>query len=173
MIDIGKRISYLRKKNSMTLSELARASGLSVSMISQVERNIITPSVSTLFVLAKIFGVKPSYFLEEELDEISIIRKSDENVFLRKIFALEVSENLFVYELNLKEKDKKNINISPLKGFSSVFCFVKGAYAFEFRKEKYSVSEGDAIFLRENDKSVVINCEKEGKIVLIRFKNNI
>ncbi|MGC8729348.1 MAG: helix-turn-helix domain-containing protein [Elusimicrobiales bacterium] len=173
MIDIGKRISYLRRKNSMTLSELARASGLSVSMISQVERNIITPSVSTLFVLSKIFGVKPSYFLEEEIDEIFIIRKSNENVFLRKIFAMEVSENLFVYEINLKEKDKKNINIGPLKGFSFVFYFVKGVYSFEFRKEKYSVSEGDAVFLRENDKSVIINCEKEGKIVLIRFKNNI
>lgn len=173
MIDIGKRVSYLRRKNSMTLSELAKASGLSVSMISQVERNIITPSVSTLFVFSKIFGVKPSYFLEEELEEISVIRKSNENIFLKKIFALEVSENLFIYEINFKEKDRKNLNISPLKGFFSFFYVVKGVYTFEFRKEKYSVSEGDSIFLRENDKSAVINCEKEGKMVLIRFKNNI
>lgn len=45
---VGEAVRRLRKARGMTLQELADASGVSVGMLSQVERNLSSPSVRVL-----------------------------------------------------------------------------------------------------------------------------
>jgi transcriptional regulator with XRE-family HTH domain len=52
----------LRKERGMTLSDLSRASGLSVSFLSQVERDASNLSVSALYKVSKALGVNISWF---------------------------------------------------------------------------------------------------------------
>lgn len=47
-MNIGQRIRRLRKVRDLTLEELARATDLSQPFISQIERDIKTPSIGTL-----------------------------------------------------------------------------------------------------------------------------
>ena len=49
---LGHRVLRLRRESQMTQSELAVASGLTVSYLSRVENNHVTPSVATLSKLA-------------------------------------------------------------------------------------------------------------------------
>lgn len=53
---IGERLKELRAAKGLSLREVARRSGLSATMISQVERDVTHPSLSTLRKLSAVFG---------------------------------------------------------------------------------------------------------------------
>jgi transcriptional regulator with XRE-family HTH domain len=53
---IGERLKELRVARNLSLREVARRSGLSATMISQVERDVTHPSLSTLRKLSAVFG---------------------------------------------------------------------------------------------------------------------
>ena len=45
---LGEHVRNIRKKRGITLKELAEKTGLSIGYISQIERNLTDPSLSTL-----------------------------------------------------------------------------------------------------------------------------
>ena len=47
-MDIGHKIKQLRVQNGLTLEELASRSELTKGFLSQLERNLTSPSISTL-----------------------------------------------------------------------------------------------------------------------------
>ena len=47
-MEIGKKIKALRTKNGLTLEELASRSELTKGFLSQLERDLTSPSISTL-----------------------------------------------------------------------------------------------------------------------------
>ncbi len=61
---IGGRLRELRKGGSLTLKQLANRTGLSVSLISQIELGKSAASMSTLHKLATALQVKMTYFFE-------------------------------------------------------------------------------------------------------------
>ena len=61
---VGGRLRELRKGGSLTLKQLANRTGLSVSLISQIELGKSAASMSTLHKLATALQVKMTYFFE-------------------------------------------------------------------------------------------------------------
>jgi transcriptional regulator with XRE-family HTH domain len=55
--EVGTKIKSLRKLLDMSLQEVSAASGVSVGQISQIERGLSSPSVSTLVSLCQALGV--------------------------------------------------------------------------------------------------------------------
>ncbi len=55
---IGKTIRGLRKDEKLTLKQLSRRTGLSVSLLSQIERAESSASVSSLYKISSALGVK-------------------------------------------------------------------------------------------------------------------
>ena len=51
-LNIGSRLGDLRKRKQMTLDQLSSKSGVSKSILSQIERNISNPTVSTMMRIA-------------------------------------------------------------------------------------------------------------------------
>lgn len=62
--NIGRRIREQRHSRPLTLKQLANRTGLSVSLISQIELGKSAASMSTLHKLAAALGVKMTYFFE-------------------------------------------------------------------------------------------------------------
>ncbi len=56
-MDIGDKIRFLRKKNSLTLKDLHLKTGLSISFISDIENKRRKPSIENLKLLADTFSV--------------------------------------------------------------------------------------------------------------------
>jgi len=54
---IGERLREARQAGGLTVREVARRVGVSPSLISQIERNKVTPSVSTLWSLVTVLGL--------------------------------------------------------------------------------------------------------------------
>ncbi|NMB12297.1 MAG: helix-turn-helix transcriptional regulator, partial [Firmicutes bacterium] len=56
-MSLGSQIRTTRNEKGLTLAEVAEATGLTASLLSQVERDITSPSVSTLKKIGDALGV--------------------------------------------------------------------------------------------------------------------
>lgn len=65
MLDIGSKIMTLRKKFSLSQSELAKKVEVSRTIIGNYERNENTPSIDILLKIANTFDVSVDYLIGE------------------------------------------------------------------------------------------------------------
>ena len=66
---IGARLKELRKTKGLSITELAEKSGVSTGLISQIERDLVVPSVVNLYRIAQALGTDINYFKEYRLNE--------------------------------------------------------------------------------------------------------
>lgn len=76
---IGMRLRDLRLARGVGVRELARQIGVSPSMLSQIERGSVNPSVSTLFRLAEALGTSTDSFFREDPPVVGgpVVRRAD------------------------------------------------------------------------------------------------
>jgi transcriptional regulator with XRE-family HTH domain len=56
-VQFGRRLRQLRRQKDLTQEQLADAAGISVDMLSNIERGVNAPSFETLAKLARVLGV--------------------------------------------------------------------------------------------------------------------
>lgn len=76
-MDIGSKLKDLRIRNNLTLEELASRSELTKGFLSQVERNLTSPSISTLEDLLEALGTNLSEFFQSEEEEKVVFQTQD------------------------------------------------------------------------------------------------
>ena len=100
-LGMGSRIRRLREEAGLTASELAEQAQLSSSMLSQVERDIVSPSISSLRRIAAALNVPAFYFLidKNELNGI-VVRHKDRR-------TIKVPDHDTIYQLLSPTLDKR------------------------------------------------------------------
>ena len=73
---IGERIKTLRTRQGMTLAELSEKANLSISYLSQIERDKTSPSLTTLETIAKSLNIGLRYLFETD-DEVAFVVHAD------------------------------------------------------------------------------------------------
>ena len=76
-MDIGQKIKELRVAKGLTQEELADRSELSKGFISQLERNLTSPSITTLMDILQCLGTSIGEFFNEAPDEQIVFGKQD------------------------------------------------------------------------------------------------
>ncbi len=76
-MDIGKKLKELRLQNDLTLDDLASRSELTKGFLSQVERNLTTPSIATLDDILEALGSNLSDFFREEEEKQVVFSTQD------------------------------------------------------------------------------------------------
>lgn len=71
---LGAAVRTARKRLDMSIAELATAAGVSLGLISQLERGMGNPALGTIQRLAAALAVPTSQLLEEPSTELSVIR---------------------------------------------------------------------------------------------------
>lgn len=87
---LAHRLRERRRELGLTLKAVADASGLSVGFISQIERGIATPSLSSLVAVSRILKVNVGDFLTQPRGDV-VTRHAE-----RPVYA--ISENSLTYE---------------------------------------------------------------------------
>lgn len=62
-VAIGREVRAFRKQQNMTVADLAKATGLSIGMLSKIENGNTSPSLTTLQTLAHVLSVPLTAFL--------------------------------------------------------------------------------------------------------------
>lgn len=76
-MEIGKKIRELRIRKGLTQEELADRSELSKGFISQLERDLTSPSIATLIDLLQCLGTTPGEFFQEQAEEQLVFGPED------------------------------------------------------------------------------------------------
>ena len=76
-MNIGSKIKELRTQKSLTQEELADRSELSKGFISQLERDLTSPSIATLVDILQCLGTNLEEFFSGTTDEQVVFKKSD------------------------------------------------------------------------------------------------
>jgi transcriptional regulator with XRE-family HTH domain len=78
-MSLGSRIKQLRCRVGLSQKEVAKKSDITVSFLSQVERDIATPSLKSLRNIALTIGARVSYLLGEDTTtskKIELVKKN-------------------------------------------------------------------------------------------------
>jgi transcriptional regulator with XRE-family HTH domain len=90
---LGDKLKTIRLEKSMTLEKVSQKSGVSKSLLSQIERNISVPTVITLERITKAYGIATSrLFLELEND---VQRSAPPSSKKKTAVNLDTKENAF------------------------------------------------------------------------------
>lgn len=108
------RVTELRKKNKLTLDQLAAASGVSRSMLSQIERGQANPTLAVTFRIAQAFGISIGELVDQPWasstievvhgDDPNNLFRSDEECQIRTLSPLHMERNIEFYELSIAPK---------------------------------------------------------------------
>ena len=77
---LGQKIQELRQKHNYTLRQLSKKSGCSLGFLSQVERDMVSPTIASLKKIADALDVNLIHFFDEPVNSQKIIvRKNERN----------------------------------------------------------------------------------------------
>jgi transcriptional regulator with XRE-family HTH domain len=173
-IDIGPKIRKIRLQKKLKLKDVAKETGLSISLISQVENNNTSPSLSTLIKLANYLGTDTSFFLEknEKKKSATVCHKKD-----RKLWTS--NDNKIFFELlnpSLRNK-KMEIVFAKVKRFESppekythegeeFGLVLKGQLYVEVGDETHVLNEGDTIYFKSTIPHTIYGGAPEGSDII-------
>lgn len=150
---IGSKIRELRKERKITLQDLADAVGISVSMISQVERGLAHPSIATLWRVANAFGVSVVHFFAEPAKPKALVVRAHEQRAL-EIVNPGATYHLLSPDLNRKIEFLKiilqpgQIDEGDLVSHEGEECgyVVSGTLTVRVAADSYILHPGDSIY---------------------------
>lgn len=109
--NLGQHVRRLRKGRNWTLQELAERSGVSRSMLSQIERQQANPTLAVAWRIASAFEIKLSELVESaqppadievvRADDRSFYFRSDKDCQIRTLSPLHLEKDVEFYELLL------------------------------------------------------------------------
>ncbi|ABB15388.1 helix-turn-helix domain-containing protein [Carboxydothermus hydrogenoformans] len=115
----GNKIRELREERGLTLNELSKKAGLSISYLSEIERGSKKPSLKTIDKIAKALNVNKAQILETEQLEVSLTL-GERIRLIREEKKLTISElaarvGISVSYLSEIERDTVNPSVATLR----------------------------------------------------------
>ena len=167
-LEIGRRLRNLRREKRISLTVLAEKSGVSVGLISQIERDLVTPSVISLFNLAKALGTDISYFFDEESAPYVLQRKGthqvihmDEDRYQHKMLSAAAPERaLDMLLLTMRGGEEYSRATFPHSGEECVYV-LSGELTFLIDNEVLTLNSGDSLYFHSTHPHRYINCGQE------------
>jgi len=157
--DPGLRLKEFRTRRGLSQTELAKLVGVTPSSISQVESNIIYPSLPALFKMAEVLAVELSSFFKESIDMTSrMIFPSDEaveiklpnlpegNIYAKLLIPVDFKPKAEPYLLEIPPKKTLPSHFFIHKG-QEIGYLLSGKLQLKLEKSLYTVRSGDVIYL--------------------------
>ncbi len=168
---LGALLRAIRNSKHLTIKDVASKAGVSSSLLSQIERNRISPSLDTLLRLLEVYGVPPNKFFKdyETLTRVEIVKKDQRQIYQRKGFKYETlcgesqskgshSFNAFFLELapGQKRGDTDDGHLGRELGI-----VVAGSAQLIYGGEIYEIQAGDTLSFFSQIPHVIKNSSDE------------
>ncbi len=173
---LGQDIRNLRKQKGLTISELANKADISIGVISQIERNLTTPSMKTLFAITKILNIPIGWLLNDnqeiDNDEFDIIVRSNKRrkVDLKDGITEEILTPRFSGNLQLMLVKIESGGGSDREGYThkgeEAGYVIEGVIDLTIDKKTYNLKIGDSFKFESNKKHTFYNPGKEKCVIL-------
>ena len=170
---IGEKIRQMRIKNSLTQEELANRCELSKGFISQVERDITSPSIATLIDILECLGSNlREFFSESDVDDKIVFRQDD--AFVQQNDDLGHMITWIVPNAQKNEMEPILIRI-PGGGQSSVYAahecevfgyVLQGGVVLHIGDKRYKAKKGESFYYTADSSYYLSNKSGSDALVL-------
>jgi transcriptional regulator with XRE-family HTH domain len=173
---LGGRVKELRTAKGWSLEALAGASGVSRSMLSQIEREQANPTLAVTMRIAQAFGMALDELLEmpNAASSVSIIRgedrayhyRSDKFCRLRTLSPLNLEKDVEFYEVQLQPGGA--LRSSPhFEGTREFLTVQKGQVRLESGADAEELVAGDSASYRADVPHAIINTGKTEALLFL------
>ncbi len=171
---LGGRVKEMRNQRGWSLEALAAASGVSRSMLSQIEREQANPTLAVTLRIAQAFGMTLGDLLEMPgaTSTVHVIRasdhtyhyRSDKDCRIRTLSPLNLEKDVEFYEVQLQPGGA--LRSSPhFEGTREFLTVQKGRVRVESGNDAEELNPGDSASYRADVPHAMINVGK-GEAVL-------
>lgn len=171
-MNIGDKIKRIRTKNSLTQEELADRSELTKGFISQVERDLTSPSIATLVDILEGLGTNLKDFFNETIDEKIVFSKEDafetDNEELKynlKWIIPNAQKNEMEPILIELEQDGRTKEDSPHEGEEFGYVIAGNIY-IHLGNDKLKVKKEESFYFKANSNHYISNAGKAKATVI-------
>lgn len=174
---LGQTLLSYRKKKNMTIREFSKYSGISTSLISQIERGEANPSLNVLELLATALNVPLYTLFINDIDTKSLIsRKKDRTQVYREnsdhiVYDVLTPDfmkahiELLMMDLNAHASTTESSYVHSNK--EEIAVIMKGQVFVELEGVAYLLDEGDVVRIPPNVKHRFMN--KSDQKILVLF----
>jgi transcriptional regulator with XRE-family HTH domain len=148
---IGERIKTLRTEQKMTLAELGEKANLSISYLSQIERDKTSPSLTTLETIARSLNIGLRYLFESDNEIAYVVRANrttdatpPKTPFERQpLMPLSGNPEIEVYRITIQPQSTTG-EIEQFAGEEIIYV-LDGEIIISIEEEQFILSAGDSI----------------------------
>ena len=155
--ELGKRVAELRQKHKLTLEQVATMSGVSRSMLSQIERGSANPTLAVTFRIARAFGISVGELVDSDWENpnVEVIRgddpktifRDDKDARLRTLSPLHTEKNIELYEVRLRAGASLESE-AHFEGTQEILTVVTGTVEVISGDMSRDLSNGDSAYYR-------------------------
>jgi transcriptional regulator with XRE-family HTH domain len=152
---LGPNLRRLRVKRGLSLERLARASGVSRAMLSQIELGQSAPTINVLWKVARAMNVAFSTLLAHadkataavvlERSRAKRLTSEDGSFSSRALFPVDEASKAEFYELRLAPGGVERAD-AHAPGTTENLVVAAGSLALTVGQRVHALSEGDAVF---------------------------
>lgn len=182
-LNIGAKIKKLRLDKKLTLQTVAKETGFSPALISQIENNNVSPPIATLSKIAKFFDVKIGVFFIEDEEECRFeVVHANERKAVTKIFTPVGTTHGYSYDslafrMHHKKMEpfiltvtEKAVDENTYSHEGEEFLFIiKGTVELILDNQRIPLSQGDSIYFDSSIKHRLVS--KDGNKVEVLTVN--
>ncbi len=172
-MNIGSKIKELRVLNGLTQEDLADRAELSKGFISQVERNLTSPSIATLIDILQCLGTDlPEFFAAESHEEQIVFKAAD---YFEKIDA-ELKNKIEWIIPNAQKNIMEPIRLTLQPGGSTYpdnphegeeFGYVlSGSIIIHLGSRTIKAKKGESFYFTPNQRHYITAGEKTGATLI-------
>lgn len=165
-MDIGKKIKQLRVEKGLTQEELASRCELSKGFISQVERDLTSPSIATLVDILECLGTDLRDFFNEVVEEKIVFSKDDifetedeELKFKLEWIVPNAQKNLMEPILVTLEPGGRYKEDEPHEGEEFGYVLVGSVY-IHIGNKRYKAKKGEGFYYKPRANHYISNAGK-------------
>ncbi len=175
--NLGKRVKKLRGDRGWSLEELATASGVSRSMLSEIEREKANPTLTVTFRIARAFGLTLQELIESaeaSASKIQVIRandraqvyRSDKQCEIRTLSPINLEKDVEFYELTLRPGG--TLRSQPhFEGTREFLTVEEGSVRIESDVNSEELAKGDSGTYRADVAHAIVNTGKGDALVFL------
>lgn len=149
---ISGNLKKIREEQKLSLDNVAKLTGVSKSMIGQIERGEVSPTITTLWKIAN--GLKLSFtaLLSRPQSDIEIIRKADVEPLTEDngkfknyaLFPFDETRRFEIYTVDMAQGSYLSAEPHP-QGSQEFITVYSGELTVRVQDEEYTVQTGDSI----------------------------
>ena len=173
---LGHRVKQLRSDRGWSLEALASASGVSRSMLSQIEREQANPTLAVTLRIAQAFGMTLGELLQAPgaSSSVSVIRaddrayhyRSDKNCRVRTLSPLNLEKDVELYEVQLQPGGA--LRSAPhFEGTREFLTVQKGRVRVESAGDAELLQPGDSASYRADVPHAIVNTGRSESVIFL------